>query len=50
MCEIGRIKLFLYKEINIVHEVFCTRNTVCVHVKCIVVTVHAVCEDLAELI
>ena len=39
-------KLFLHRGISTVHEFSCTRNAVCVHVTCTVVTVHTICEDL----
>ena len=32
------------------HEFSCTRNAVCVHVTCMVVTMHAICEGLLVVI
>ena len=37
---------YFYTGINIMHEFSCTRNDVCVHVRCTVVTMYAICEGL----
>ena len=41
MWDIGKFKLSLHRGINTVPKFSCTRNAVCVHVICTVVTVHA---------
>ena len=34
-------------EKSTLHEFLCTRNAVCVHVKCMVITIYVICEDLS---
>ena len=46
MWEIGKVTLFLHRGINTVHEFSRTRNTVCVHVMCTIVTMNTVCKGL----
>ena len=39
-------KLFLHRGINAMQEFSCTHNTICTHVTCMVVMLHAFCEGL----
>ena len=37
---------YFYTAINNVHEFSCMHNTICVHVMCMLITMHAICEGL----
>ena len=44
--NILRFKLFLHRGINTVDKSSCTRNPVCMNIRCTVVIMHAICEGL----
>ena len=44
--EDQQIQIFLHKGINTIHKFLCKRNAVCMHVRCIVVTMQAICKGL----
>ena len=48
--HISRFELFLHRETTTVHKVLCMRNTICVHLTCMVVTMHAIFGGLPVLI
>ena len=46
--HIDRFTLFLLRKINTVHEFLSMHNTVYVSVRCMIVTVHEICEGLSQ--
>ena len=42
-----QIKLFLHRGINTLLKFSCTSNTICVHVTCMVLTIHGICGGLS---
>ena len=44
--HIGKLKLFLHREVTIMLKFSCMHNSIYVHVTSVVVTVHATCEGL----
>ena len=48
--HIGRIKLFLHREISNMHRFLCMQNAIYVHVMCLVVIEHVISEGLTMLL
>ena len=48
--EICRFKLFLHMGINTVPKFLCMCNAVCMHIACVVIMMHTICEGLRHAI